>query len=306
MAVTTQAAGGNLIMSEVVRLDDGRYRMYYGVGRGPAGGKDIGYAESADATSWVPRGTALRGSTDPNDREFELAGPSILRLADGRWRMYYQATSEFEQPGGTFRRPDFTMRSAISIDGMHFAREGIRIGIAPEDAGASLAAAAHGRVIAASGTYTAIFSGVGSWTDARTQGLYEATSADGLTFSAPREIFRTFHDPLPITVAGLVRLYADDSVGTTPKNTGGVTYSANGADWPCQMASLTFEDSTGAVIPFGDTGNTILGDIGGIVLPDGQLRLYTNFDALSPNGGIAYFARISPTDAGDRGSCLPQ
>ncbi len=85
----------------VVRLEDGTYRMY-----GEKGG-DVESYVSADGLTWQKEeGIRLEGA----------AFPFVLRLQDGRFRMFYV-------PSSKSRTPQNKVVSAISEDGITFERE---------------------------------------------------------------------------------------------------------------------------------------------------------------------------------------
>jgi hypothetical protein len=115
--------GAPVVMPEVVVVSPGLFRMYFGQGR-TDGGWDIWYAESSDGLGWTVRGIALAGTTSPSDPEFIIRGASMVHLASGQWRMYYQAAPTFDQNASRFY---FQTMSAISNDGVTFTREGVRI-----------------------------------------------------------------------------------------------------------------------------------------------------------------------------------
>jgi hypothetical protein len=115
----------SIVLSEVVNLPNGGYRLYYSARRfqSPPGSLqtigevNIECAESTDGNTWTFGGVALSSRPDPEDPEFEINGPSIVKLPDGRWRMYYCGTPQVRNTG-----PHFQLFSAISY---HFA---IKIG----------------------------------------------------------------------------------------------------------------------------------------------------------------------------------
>ena len=98
---------GGYCDAEVVKLPDGRYRMYYGLDpRTYPENINIVSAVSSDGLNWAPEpGTRL-----PEGYTFAMA--SVIELPDGRWRMYYNS-------GG--------IRSSISDDGINFQAEGLRL-----------------------------------------------------------------------------------------------------------------------------------------------------------------------------------
>ncbi len=91
---------------EVVKLPDGRYRMYYGLDPRTYPEVAIISAVSSGGLNWIPEsGIRISGEAMP-------AMPSVIELPDGRWRMYYSS-------GG--------IQSAISDDGLNFQQEGLQL-----------------------------------------------------------------------------------------------------------------------------------------------------------------------------------
>lgn len=286
-----------VFMPEVIRLDNGTYRMYYGaqeqvVPPDPPGGACIKYAESADAISWVVKGLVLQGASDPSDPDWDNRGPSVVKLPDGRYRMYYQASPQ--QAPGEF--PKFTVRSAISDDGINFTKEGVRLNINAYDASSTLRLAGHGSFfIAADGTYAGIFSGeFTSDPFGHPSDLKMATSADGLTFGNFTTLYVEWHDPVVIQVNGGYKMYA-----TYLLEKSGLAFSPDGLNWPGNMTDMKFVDANGNPLSEGADG---IGDIGGVLLPSGGIRLFTNFG--NPSENIVYFDRQKQPGAGPAADLL--
>lgn len=271
----TDAAGA--FMPEVIRLENGTYRMYYAT---PT--REIKYAESSDGVTWTVRGTVLQGSSDPQDLEYVISGPSVLRLLDGRYRMYYQSSKQ-SQPGEG--PPKHHVRSAISSDGITFTREmGVRINIIDYDTSSPLRLAGHGRYFrAADGNVVAIFSGDFVSDMPGPSDLKMGISTDeGLTFSNFRTLYRDWHDPIVLAVNGGYRMYA-----TYLAERQGLAFSPDGYNWPASMTDVRFVDATGNAMTEGNSG---VGDIGGVVLPTGDVLLYTNLG--NPSTDVVYFDTV--------------
>lgn len=89
----------NIGLSSLVRLDDGTYRSYSCVRSHDQRVKGIAVWDSPDALEWYPHylGQVERDGRDTNLVYFEgmpgdqtaVSGPCVLRLKDGRWRMYF-------------------------------------------------------------------------------------------------------------------------------------------------------------------------------------------------------------------------
>jgi hypothetical protein len=268
--------GAPVLMPEVVAVSPGLFRLYFGQGRAD-GGWDIWYAESTDGLSWTVRGIALAGTTGPSDPEFIIRGASLVHLAGGQWRMYYQASPTFDQIASRFY---FQTMSALSSDGVTFTREGVRLSNHHFDASSVFDQAAHARVIQLdSGMYAAYVSGkLGA---PNSTGIYLCLSADGLSFQSPTLILSAGHDPYVVKSNGQYVLYVDTSPNGAFVPEALLT-SADGMSWSAPSTAI-FEDSTGVRLTQGP-------DVGGVVMPSGNLRLFTNYQI----SGILSFDRISP------------
>jgi len=79
---------------EVLRLADGTYRMYYaGWSDGPLHGRILG-AISPDGLTWTkdPEPSVVFGGRWD---KVKCSEPCVMRLPDGRYRMFYEANDEF-------------------------------------------------------------------------------------------------------------------------------------------------------------------------------------------------------------------
>jgi hypothetical protein len=271
---------GSLIMSEVLILPSGTFRMYVGGRHALDAGGDIWMAESTDSgETWQFKGIVLAGSTNPSDPEFQIAGPSIVRLPDGRWRMYYQASPSFDVTLSGGPQPSFQMFSAISADGIAWTREGVRIANTSFDPNAVVKEAGHGRVMAMAGGYIAYFSanpkGKGNAT-----GIYRMFSADGLTFQGSLDlVIADGHDPFVIKQGTQYLMYADlspNSGGGSAQN-GVLLKSSDGLTWSAGQPVAYLGAGTDR-LHFGGTAPTGgIGDLSGVVMPNGKLRLFSNY-----------------------------
>ncbi len=267
----------NVFMPDVLRLDSGSYRMFYG--HLSAVGNSIKYAESADGINWTVKGTVLQGASNPADREYQISGPSVVKLADGRYRMYYQASPQ----SSINEMPKLYVRSAISDDGINFTKEGVVIDISAYNPGAYFSLAGHGTYfITANGIYVGIFSGNAQGYTGPSS-LYMGTSADGLTFGNFVELYKNWHDPIVINTGGSYVLYA-----TYLREKQGKATSTDGSTWSSQMADVSFVDTWGNILTEANSG---VGDIGGLMLPSGNIRLYTNYWSSTGSTDIVYFEK---------------
>ena len=278
-AVGNESSVGSLKMPEVIRLDSGVYRLFYG--KSLPGNDSIKYADSLDGVVWTSGGVVLQGSSNPTDRTYGIGGPSVVRLPDGRYRMYYGAEEKV-----TGNAPLSHMRSAISTDALHFTAEpGVRIEIAAYDPSSFVSFAGHGTVFRIhDGSYVAIFSGDPVRNHIAGSDLVLATSPDGLTWSNLRVLYPDFHDPIVIPKGDRYYLYAMYMAEYFA-----VATSADGLIWPSSMDRIEFTDTQGVSL-----GGDIIGDLGGALDPNGEIRLYSNY---GQSGGastdIAYFRKLN-------------
>lgn len=189
----------------LVKLDDGRYRMYYKGANGPGGpGQSIHRVFSAvslDGITFVKEGLRLE-SEGTIDRGWASV-PEVIRTFDGRWRMYY--VSDAAEGHG--------IASALSDDGLNFTREpGQRIIGMVDPAVVTLP----------NGQYW-LFGMIGLGKPDSDRGIYSATSANGVTFVM---------DPGPLVRPGgandLAGLY-DPTVVALPDGRYRMYYGGQGA-----------------------------------------------------------------------------
>jgi prepilin-type N-terminal cleavage/methylation domain-containing protein len=173
-AAQTWQKGGPAIAGKyadacIVKVNDTTWRMYYGVQPEGMGGQlNIYSSTSSDGKTWTQEAGA---------RKTMGTFPEVLKLPDGRWRMYFQ------QAGA--------IKSAISTDGLAFTDEpGTRIDTAG-DSPVTENAAAPAVTIQADGTYALAYRATitGSTRYSKDSPnpqqalLLWATSPDGLVFT---------------------------------------------------------------------------------------------------------------------------
>lgn len=101
-----QAIAGNYADSDFVDIGNGKYRMYYAIEPEVPGNKlEVYSATSSDGITWMAEEGVRRTMT---------VFPDVVKLPDGRWRMYFQNAG--------------VIKSATSSDGLKWNDEsGIRI-----------------------------------------------------------------------------------------------------------------------------------------------------------------------------------
>lgn len=162
------AIAGNYADADVVDLGDGSKRMYYAIEPEVKGNNlEVYSATSTDGISWKQESGTRRSMT---------TFPDVVRLSDGRWRMYFQNAG--------------VIKSAISSDGLMFTDEsGTRID-QTNDLGLTFENVAAPTVYQqADQTYLMVYRGTINQVyqgekvpNQNTQILLWATSADGLAW----------------------------------------------------------------------------------------------------------------------------
>ncbi len=172
--------------ADVVVLPDGHVRMYYGLGVGGSDSWRITSSISSDGRMWTPEETNLVG---------RAWGPAdVVRLPDGRFRMYYTPSDDPDLAPGQHR----SVKSAISDDGIHWTVEtGHRLNpatftqLVPSD-GSGYQVSHPGVVRLLDGTWLMLaaynigrgFNPKGASSSGQTELVVWATSADGLNYTA--------------------------------------------------------------------------------------------------------------------------
>ena len=172
--------------ADAVVLADGRLRMYYGTGAPGSATSRITSSISTNGTRWTRESTNLPGPT--------WGAPDVVRLLDGRFRMYFTPALDPVLPRGQ----QLSVKSAISDDGIHWTVEpGYRLNPAafPQlipHRGIQYHVTHPGVVQLADGTWLMLaaysiqrgFDPHGVSSARKTELIVWATSKDGLTFTA--------------------------------------------------------------------------------------------------------------------------
>lgn len=160
------AVSGAYADADIIDLGDGQYRLYYSEEPETPGFSGRVYsALSTDGVTWT---------NEPGIRKEWAIFPSVIKLPDGQYRMYFQRQE--------------VIQSAISSDGLNWADEsGIRID-KENSAGLTLQNVAAPTVAYTNGEYLMIYRGTmdGKYSsqvpNRDTELLLWATSTDGLIF----------------------------------------------------------------------------------------------------------------------------
>ncbi len=160
------AIKGNYADADIVSLGGGKFRMYYAIQPEVQGHKfEVFSATSTDGKKW---------KEDSGERKQFATFPDVIKLPNGKWRMYYQNAN--------------AIKSAISSDGLNFTDEsGTRISTSGHDVSLGNVAAST-TYRQDDGTYVMVYRGdiekqyKSGVPNQSTTVLFWATSKDGLTF----------------------------------------------------------------------------------------------------------------------------
>jgi len=274
---------GSIVMSEIIEFNGG-YRMYYSMVAPDS--SQIQIADSPDGITWTYSGIAIKSDTskNPSNRMWLVGAPSIIKLAQDSFRLYYASSEYFTGV------PKYCIKSAFSTDGTNFTDEGIRIEIFPHDSLSPVQLAGHGTFfVNDSGSVTGIFS-ADPTASSSPSNLFLTTSPDGLHFSNFIDKYEDWHDPIVIKKNGQYILYA-----TYLNYKKGKAISPDGINWPAQLDSISFQDSLGNPLTVANDGT---GDLAGILMPNNETWLYTNYG--QPSRDFALFRLSNPQSIKER------
>ena len=211
-------------MPHVVKLSDGRVRMYNMVSKG------VACSISSDGLNFTLEKEICINASDYPLAPNGLTGPSIVRLKDGSYRAYFSDAVK----AGTGPDPH-NVFSATSTDLVTWkADSGIRVG---PDASTLTRSAEHpGAIAHEDGTVTLFYydncakapkDSAGKWScDPQAQGLWYSTSTDnGLTFSTEERIMMPA--PLPRDFGNDANVFIDKD-GNLILWAGGFDHSSGG------------------------------------------------------------------------------
>ena len=301
-AIGKDAAGGANepdvpTMPDIFKRDDGTFRMYYGATLATAASTGatsaIKSATSTDGRTWVvDSGNRLLGDGDGDSgsdgipaNEGVISGPRVIRLSNGTYRMYYQASTK-----GYVTPPDFRVKYATSSDGLAWTRPGsntiidINYGGGTADPGAGkFSLAGHCAVIRYSDTsYRIIISACYEKPANQISDLVMGTSTDGLTFSNFSSFYEKCHDPYIVKMNDGSGYRMFFGYLTERQRT---AFSTDGGSWPAYSTTTQtiMYNSSGSEVTEASTEGP--GDRSLLELSDGTLLLFVNWR--TPSGDIA-------------------
>ena len=255
------ATENHALAPDVFTLEDGTFRAFFTVT-----GRGVGSAVSEDGLDWdVEPGLRIISRRDVSGyREgevgFDLGHPWLVRMDDGRVRMFLQANSGLHTP--------LRIVSAVSGDDYNFELEpGIRMDIGPESGPPALSFAGHGRSWRTpDGGWGMVFSG-NLLHDRNPSDIMLAVSDNGLDWEITEPcLFNNGHDPALLEFEdgrlAMVFTYLRESLRVSVSDDHGETWS------PAQKLVLLDED--------GEVSDDVHGDVALMHRPDGGLRMLSN------------------------------
>ncbi|MBI1952161.1 hypothetical protein HYS42_00360 [Candidatus Saccharibacteria bacterium] len=235
------AVKGTYADADVLKIEDNKWRMYYGVQPEVQGNQlEVYSATSTDGKTWTQ---------ESGTRKTFATFPAVVKLTDGKYRMYFQNAS--------------VIKSAISSDGLSFSDEaGTRIDTSNSENLTFDNVAAPTVLLNADGIYTMVYRGtmngryVSDTPNSTTQLLMWATSTDGLTFTKKGIAVDSRNSTLRGHLDGpnIVK-WDDGSTRVYVTNYNGVyMYSFDGSKFTGQTLAFTLDTDGKAVygIPPGD------------------------------------------------------
>ncbi|MBI3985552.1 MAG: hypothetical protein HY343_01415 [Lentisphaerae bacterium] len=269
------------VMSDVIRLSNGTYRLYFNRSGGPSN-EHISVAYSSNGLGWTYGGDLVDSSPDPTNAFFSIGGPRVLALSNGTYRMYVRATPDHGNQAAQYRTYSF-----ISTNSLSFTQEpGIRIPIATDDPASPFSLAGHGAYFQLSnGTFACIIS-ANATNDPAASDLFLGLSPDGLTWGDFRLLYTDFHDPVVFRFNNqfyFIAKYLREAIC--------VGSSSDGTNWPSEssLVELNFYAADGTNI------TEFIGDVGAAVSPEGEIWVFSNWipERRHDAGSIA-LARFDP------------
>lgn len=190
----------------IMRLDDGRFRLYYG-GRG-----GILSAISEDGLTFTKEPGVRISTGSGGSMEMIVSDPAPVKLQDGRVRIYYKGANGGGGPGQAVH----SIFSAISADGLNFEKEGIRIDSQKTADGGW--ASVPEAIILPDGKVRIYY--VSNGADVG-HGIVSAISDDGLNFTREGPVLPGYVDPAVIRLADgeYLMLVVSLAMGTSGKTT---------------------------------------------------------------------------------------
>ena len=241
----------NATVPNIYRMEDGRIRMYYG-GQG-----GILSAISQDGIAFTKETGVRVPSGSQDSPEMIVSDPTLVRLNDGRVRIYYKGATG---PGGPGQSVHMIF-SAISSDGLHFEKEGIRIDSrqTPDRGWASVPEA----IVLPDGSVRLYY--VSDGLDVK-HGVVSAISDDGLAFTREETRLSGFVDPAVVRLAN--GKYLMLAVAFPFSSKGKLTDAAPGIYSFTSSDGINFEDRQLVLAGEGNIDPAII-DLG-----DGAYRVY--------------------------------
>lgn len=262
--VVAAKEGGPPIAPEIVRLSDGRWRMFYLLTEG-----GIRSAVSDDGLRWTLEPGDRLARVERRGTPDGLCGhPAIVRVGPRKLRMYYQGLDPavLDEPDAPL---DMQLFSAVSEDdGLTWRREGLAIGTGERW---GLDFAGHARAwVRRDGTFAMVLSGNRAG-DRDPSSILMATSTDGREWVVrPDTLFPQGHDPALVQLDDgrlvMVYDYLRDGLRVTWSDDDGETWSP-----PARLAERTADGRTPSL-----SDDETRGDVALLRRDDGEVVLFVS------------------------------
>ncbi len=263
----------------VIALQNGEYRMYYCANGG------ILSAISSDGLNWTKESGVRLSPGAGGSQESIVCDPTVIRLSNGEYRMYYDGINT----GGQYQDTQVKIQiySALSPDGLNFQREGVRINSSTSLANGLAAVPEITRT--SDGKYRLYYVSNRVFQPTYEDYMVSAISSDGLNFT---------YEGL---VGGISPQNRDPAVATMQNGTILMLFSC-GSDGGCLPPGIfaaqsqdgrNFVEEPHAIV-YATTHGIVPVDPSVVSFPDGTFRVYYWYDCSCSSTPSVVSAHFKP------------
>ena len=273
VTTASQLGMGGVVGPSLIRLKDGRYRLYLQAreiglqGKGKGEGVDIISLISTDGIQWdAEQGIRIQHGS-PTDVDFEAGEPGVYLGLDNRYYMAYTGRQM-----GVNKRGDSQLMQrvvfAVSDDGLNWAKLN-QYYADPQNIN-DFASSADVNVV--NGRYVIYYTGQ--------RNIIRATSQDGLTWVRQEVTFSAGHDSTMVKYDGTYYMFAKMPEALayarnpdTRLDLLVMAISRDGVNWSNNYYQVVVENADGSEVTAEN-----LQDPSAILVLDGSLRIFLNND----------------------------
>ena len=273
VTTASQLGMGSVVGPSLIRLKDGRYRLYLQAreiglqGKGKGEGVDIISLISTDGIQWdAEQGIRIQHGS-PTDVDFEAGEPGVYLGLDNRYYMAYTGRQM-----GVNKRGDSQLMHrvvfAVSDDGLNWAKLN-QYYADPQNIN-DFASSADVNVV--NGRYVIYYTGQ--------RNIIRATSQDGLTWVRQEVTFSAGHDSTMVKYDGTYYMFAKMPEALayarnpdTRLDLLVMAISRDGVNWSNNYYQVVVENADGSEVTAEN-----LQDPSAILVLDGSLRIFLNND----------------------------